>query len=110
LNFQQILPGLDKRHSMLNVGGTSLKALFGTIKVTDLLQLHRTTDELKSKKAEIAHLLANQQTFVRGLDHTTRINTNVISNLSTFVKQELVQSHDRYVQLTRDIMWRNVPM
>jgi len=109
LKFQEILPGLEKRRCMLNLGGTSLKALFGTVRVTDLHQLHGTIDELKSKKADIAHLLANQLTYVRGLHHTTRINTDVISNLSTVVKDELVQSHDRYVQPTRD-MWLNVPI
>jgi len=109
LNFQQILPGLDKRRGMLNHGGTSLKALFGTVRATDLHQLHGTIEELKSKKSDIAYLLANQQTYVRGLDHTTRINTDVISSLSAVVKHELVQSHDRYVQLTRD-MWLNLSM
>jgi len=28
--------------------------------------------------------------------------------MSTIVKNELVQSHDRYVQLTRDVMWLNL--
>jgi nucleotidyltransferase/DNA polymerase involved in DNA repair len=106
-NFQQILAELDKSRGMLNLGGTILKAQFGTVTVTDLHQLHRTIDELKSKKADIVHSLPNPQTYVRGLDHTTRINTGVISNLSTAVKHELVQSHDHYVQLTRD-MWLNV--
>jgi hypothetical protein len=34
----------------------------------------------------------------------TRVNANEISNMSTIVKKELVQSHDRYVGLTRDVV------
>jgi len=30
--------------------------------------------------------------------------------MSTIVKKELVQSHDRYVQLTRDVMWLNLTL
>jgi len=30
--------------------------------------------------------------------------------MSTIVKKELVQSHDRYVKLTRDIMWLNLTL
>ena len=30
--------------------------------------------------------------------------------MSTVVKQERVQSHDRYVRLTRDVMWLNLTL
>jgi len=30
--------------------------------------------------------------------------------MSTFVKKELVQSHNRYVQLTRELMWVNLTL
>ena len=40
----------------------------------------------------------------------TRVNTDAIANMSTIVKKELVQSHDRYVELTKDIMWLNVTL
>ena len=39
-----------------------------------------------------------------------RVNADAISNMSTIVKKELMQSHDRYVQLTRDVMWLNVTL
>jgi len=79
-----------------------------TATLSDLDQLHGTIDELKSKEADIVHSLANQLTYVKGLGQNTQINTDAISNMSTIVKNELVQSHDRYVQLTRDIMWLNL--
>jgi hypothetical protein len=46
---------------------------------------------------------------VRGLKQNTRVNADAISNMSAIVK-ELVQSHDRYVQLTRDVMWLNLAL
>ena len=35
---------------------------------------------------------------------------NANSNMSTIVKKKLVQSHDRYVQLTTDVMWVNLTL
>jgi len=40
----------------------------------------------------------------------TRVNADAISNMSTIVKKELVQSHDRYVELTREVMWLNLTL
>jgi hypothetical protein len=92
------------------LGGTVLKTLFGTATLADLSQLHGTIDELKSKKADIVHSLANQLTCVKGLGQNTRITTDAISNMSKVVRNELVESHDRYVQLTRDVMWLNLTL
>ena len=107
-NFQQFLPRLDRRRGLLNLGGTILKTLFGTANLSDLGQLHGTIDELMSKEADIVHSLANQMNYVKGLEQNTRINTDTISNMSSIVKNELVQLHHRYVQLTRDVMWLNL--
>jgi len=109
-NFQQLLPRLDRRRGLLNLGGTILETLFATATLSDLYQLHRTIDELKSKEADIVHSLPNQLTYVKGLGRNTQINTDAISNMSTIVKNELVQSHDRYVQLTRDVLWLNLTL
>jgi len=80
------------------------------VTLSDLNQLHGTIDELKSKEADIVHSLANQLSYVKGLGQNTRVNADAISNMSTIVKHELVQSHDRYVQLTRDVMWLNLTL
>jgi len=81
-----------------------------TATLSDLDQLHGTIDELQSKEADTVHSLANQLTYVKGLGQNTRINTDAISNMSFIVKNELVQSHERYVQLTRDVMWLNLTL
>jgi hypothetical protein len=104
-NFQQLLPRLDRCPGLLNLGGTILKTLFGIATLSDSNQLHGTINELKSKKADIVHSLANQLTYVKGLGQNTRVNADAILNMSSIVKNELVQSHDRYVQITRDVMW-----
>jgi hypothetical protein len=40
----------------------------------------------------------------------TKINTAAISNLSDNVKDIVIQSHDRFQQITRDIMMLNVTL
>ena len=70
-NFQQLLPRLDRRRGLLNLGGTVLKTLFGTATLSDLNQLHGTMDELKSKESDNVHSLANQLTYVKGLGWNT---------------------------------------
>jgi hypothetical protein len=47
LNFQQMLPKLDSRRGILNIGGTILQTLFGITTVADLHLLHDTLNELK---------------------------------------------------------------
>jgi len=44
-DFYQILPKLDSRRGLINLDGTILKTLFGT--VTDIHLLHETIDKLK---------------------------------------------------------------
>jgi hypothetical protein len=89
-SFQQLLPLLDRRRGLINLGGTVLKTLFGTALLADLSQLHGIIDELKSKEAEIVHSLANQLTYVKGLGQNTRSNTDVIFNMSKIVRNKLV--------------------
>jgi hypothetical protein len=49
-SFKQILPKLDPCCGLLNLGGTMLKALFGTAVVSDMTQLHNMFDELQSNQ------------------------------------------------------------
>ena len=81
---------------------------FGTATLDDVEQLQETFDLLQNKNADIVHSLSDQLTYVKKLDTMTRINTNTLTNLSNIVRDTIVQSHDRFQQLTRDIMWLNV--
>jgi hypothetical protein len=90
--------------------GRVLKTLYRTANLADLNQLHATIDDLISKKADIVHSLATELTYLKGLVENTRINTDAISNMSKIVRNELFQSHERYVQLTRNVMWLNLTL
>ena len=56
-NFQQLLPRLDRRRDLINVGGTVLKTLFGTATIAYIHLLHETLDGLKSTTCDIVHSL-----------------------------------------------------
>jgi hypothetical protein len=60
--FYQFLPRLDRRRSILGVGGTILRMLFGTATLADLNNLHSTLDELKDKNSDLVHSLSSQVT------------------------------------------------
>jgi len=49
------LPRLDRRRSVLVIGGTILRTLFGTATLADLNKLHNTLDELKDKTSDLIH-------------------------------------------------------
>jgi mannitol-specific phosphotransferase system IIBC component len=86
-DFYQILPKLDSRRGLINLGGTILKTLFGTATVTDINLLHETIDKLKSNNADISHSLTDQITYIKKLDAANKINSNAIANLSDIVKK-----------------------
>ena len=60
--FYQFLRLLDSRRSILGVGGTILRTLFGTATLSDLDKLHNTLDELEDKHFGLVHSLSNQIT------------------------------------------------
>jgi len=64
-NFRQILPKLDCRRSLISLGDTVLKALFGTATIADVHQLHKTLDNLQSRNSDIVHSLADQVTDIK---------------------------------------------
>jgi len=56
-NFQQLLPKLDRRRSLINFGDIALKTPFGTATIADIHLLHETLDGLKSTTSDIVHSL-----------------------------------------------------
>jgi hypothetical protein len=58
--FYQLLPKMDSRRGIINLGGNFLQVLFGTATVADLNQLHQTLDELQAKNTDLAHSIAHQ--------------------------------------------------
>jgi hypothetical protein len=65
--FLQLLPRLDKRRGLADLGGSILKSLFGTATIADLHSLHGNLNELEAREAVISHSLNNQISYVNGL-------------------------------------------
>jgi hypothetical protein len=45
-SFHQILPRLDRRRGLVNIGGIVVKSISGTATIFDIYQLHDTLDKL----------------------------------------------------------------
>ena len=76
--------------------------------MTDVHKLHDVFTELKSRNSDIVHSLANQLMYVKKLDSFSAVKTDAIANLSSIVKENLMNSHDQLRQVTCDLMWFNV--
>ena len=85
-----------------------MKTLFGTATISDIQELHSISDDLQTKNADIVHSLENQLSYVKRLGKITAINADAIANLSSIVKDNIIQSHDKFQQITHDIMWLNL--
>jgi hypothetical protein len=48
--------------------------------------------------------------YIKRLDSVTSTNSEVIANLSNIVKDVVIKSHDRFKEITRDVMWLNVTL
>ena len=107
-DFYQILPRPDPRRGLLNLGGNILKTIFGTATVSDIHELHCVLDDLQNRNSDIVHCLENQLTYVKKVADTMLLNTETIANLSSIVKDSIIQSHDKYQQITRDLFWFNL--
>jgi hypothetical protein len=103
-SFNQVLPPLDHRRGLINLGGHALKMIFGTATISDIHELHKVFEDLQ-RNADIAHSLANQLTYAKELDTVTAIHTESIVNLSSVLKDSLIRSHDQYQQIIRDILY-----
>ena len=85
---------------LVNFSGSVLKTLFGTATIADVQQLHDTLNELQLQNSDITHSLANQLTYVKRLSTATDVNAEAIANLSSIVKDNIIESHDKFQELT----------
>ena len=108
--FHQILPRLDARRGLVNLAGHVMKTLFGTGMDSDIHLLHDVINDFQRKNADITHSLSNQLTYVKDLSTATKINSDAIRNLYIVIKENLVQSHNQFQQVTRDILWLNITL
>jgi hypothetical protein len=47
--FNQILPPLDYRRGLINLGGQARKLIFGTATISDVHELHKAFEKLREK-------------------------------------------------------------
>lgn len=107
-DIHHILSQLDHRRGLINFGGIILRTVFGTATVSDIQQIHDTLNELQFQNFDIIHSLSNQVTYVKKRSTTTEINIETIARLSFTVKENIVQSHDKFQQLTRELIWLDI--
>ena len=109
-NFQQLFPRIDPRHGLFSLGGVVLKSLFGVATNTDTRRLHESLNDLQDSYKEVTHSLSKQLTYIRNFDLMTELNADSITNLSSIVKDSIILSHDRFQEVTRDIIWLNATL
>lgn len=62
---------------------------------------------MQSSTSDIAHSLSNQVTYDKKLDTATNVNANAVANLSSILKDIVIQSYEKFQETTRDIHWLN---
>ena len=95
---------------MVNIGGKILKTLFGIAIDSDVHLLHDIDNDLHERDVDIVHSLANQLTYVKDLSTTTKVNADAITNLSTILRDQLIQSHDEFQSMAKEILVFNVTL
>jgi hypothetical protein len=106
--FKQILPKLNPRRGLMDLGGSVLKALFGTAVISYITSLYGVFDELQSSQNDVIHSVTNQLIYIKRLDTITNVNVQAIANLSGIIKDTVINSHERFRQTARDIIWLNL--
>ena len=107
-NFQQILPRPHPRRGLINLGGSVLKSLFGVATVADAHKLHESLNDLQASYLDVAHSLSDQLIYIKKLHFSIDLHANAIINLSSIVKDVVIQSQERLQEVTKEIMWLNV--
>jgi len=53
---------------------------------------------------------ANQFTYVKKLNTAVKIDTEAIANLSNIIKDNMIQSHENFQRVARDMLWLNITL
>jgi len=85
-----------------------MKALFGTAVDSDIISLYNNFHELQLRQQDIVHSVANQLTYKNKLDTINSVNANAVGNLSGIIRDDMIKSHDKFREITRDILWLNM--
>ena len=64
--------------------------------------LHDVVNDLHQRNADIVQSLANQLTYVKDLSTTTKVNIDAIANLSTILRDQVIQTHDELQSMAKE--------
>ena len=84
---------------MFNAGGSLLKTVFGLATTFDTNQLSNTLDKLQIQNSDIVHSVNNEVTLVKKLSLAAEVNADTVMNLTSIVKDNIVQSQEKLVRL-----------
>ena len=104
------MPRLDTRRGLINIGGKILKTLFGAAIDSGVHLLHDVVNDLHQRNVDIVHSSANQLTYVKDLITTTKINAEAIANLSTILRDQVIQTHYELQSTAKEILVFNVTL
>jgi len=106
-NFRKMLPCPDKRRGVLSAVGSTLKWVFGTAKLVDVEELHRTVDKMHRTEGNIIHSVNHQMAYVRSLDSAGKFNTEDVETFSERVKAIMLDSNKWKDETDIAIHWLN---
>jgi len=98
-NLKQLLPKLEHRQGLIDFGGAVLKTLFRSAIVSDVRGLNEVFNELQGSQTDVIHSISKQVTYVEQLEALTGVNSGVIANLSSIVKDVVIHSHDKFTRI-----------
>jgi hypothetical protein len=96
---KNILPRVDARRCLMDLGGLILKAMFGRATVTDWNKLHDTVKALDENDKNIIHVLNQHVTYIKLLDESVKLNAKAITNLSKWTKDAIVNLNDGWTKM-----------
>ena len=82
--------------------------MFGVATVADAHKLHESLNDLQDSYLDVAHSLSEQLTYIKKLDFSIDLKADAITYLSSIVKDLVMQSQERFQEVTKEIMWLNV--
>ena len=76
--------------------------------VADAHKLHESLIHLQASYLDVVHSQSDQPTYIKKLQFSIDLNADAITNLSSIVKDVVMQSQERFQEVTKEIMWLNV--
>lgn len=101
--FRRLLPTERRqKRGLINVGGTILKTLFGTMDSDDLERINSAVTELEKQTHNIIHAQDEQLTVIKKLNDRVSINSISIANLTHIVNRMVNMIESKSIESTME--------